>query len=94
MPVVSVPPPYRGPTQGEADVPVEGATVRACLEAVEAKFPGFAAQLFAPRGELHRFVNVFVGEEPVEASALDEPVASDAIITIVAAIGGGLGLRR
>ena len=89
MPVVSIPPPYRGPTRGEGEVPVEAATVRASLEAVDAKFPGFAALVFEGDGGIHRFVKLFVGEEPVEAAALDEPIPADAVVTIVAAIGGG-----
>ena len=36
MPTVLVPTAYRGPTRGLAEVVVVGATVRECLEAVEA----------------------------------------------------------
>ena len=43
MPTVLIPTAYRGPTGGEAEVPVEGATALACLEAVEAEYPGFLA---------------------------------------------------
>ena len=91
MPSVSIPPPYQGPTQGEGEIPVEGATVRACLEAVDAKFPGFAAQIFDDDGQIHRFVKLFVDEEPVAASALDDPIPAGCTVTIVAAIGGGRG---
>ena len=41
MPRVIVPPPYQGPTQGVGRLDVEGETVRVCLEAVEARHPGF-----------------------------------------------------
>ena len=46
MPTVHVPPPYRGPTQGRETIEVAGATIRECIEAVDAYHPGFAAQIF------------------------------------------------
>ncbi len=89
MPIVSVPPPYRGPTRGEALVPVDGATVRECLVAVDAKFPGFLALVLDAEGGLHRFVKLFVGEDPIADEALDDALSPDAELTLIAAIGGG-----
>ena len=89
MPIVSVPPPYQGPTQGEGEIPVDGGSVRQCLDAVERKYPGFRAQIFAPQGELHRFVKLFLNDEPVLETELDEPLQAGDTVTIVAAIGGG-----
>ena len=40
MPVVKIPAAYRGPTRGAESVPVEGETVRACIQAVADAFPG------------------------------------------------------
>ena len=89
MPTVSVPPAYQGPTRGEGEILVRGDTVRACLEAIEDKHPGFLAQIFDERGGLHRFVKLFLNEEPVEQASLGLAVAPDDAIAIVAAIGGG-----
>ena len=89
MPTVTVPPPYQGPTQGEADIPVEGASVRACLEQVEAKYPGFIAQIFDDDGQVHRFVKLFVNEEPCAPAQLDDSIQPGDTVSIVAAIGGG-----
>ena len=41
MPRVEVPSRYRVPTRGEAIIEVSGATVEACLEEVESRYPGF-----------------------------------------------------
>ena len=41
MPEVEVPSRYRVPTKGEALIKVEASTVRGCIEAVEARYPGF-----------------------------------------------------
>ncbi len=89
MPRVMIPPPYRGPTQGKAEIPVTGTTVRDCLNAVEAEYPGFGALVFGGNGELHRFVKLFRNGEPVEKDALDLAVAEGDQIEVVAAIGGG-----
>jgi len=89
MPIVIVPTAYQGPTRGEGSVPVEGATVRECLDALEARYPGSARQIFDARGVLHKFVQLFVGEEPVGQDQLDNAVQPADEVTIVAQIGGG-----
>ena len=89
MPIVSIPPPYRGPTHGEARVPVDGASPRECLVAVDVKYPGFLALVLDAEGALHRFVKLFVSEEPLTPDALDAPLDPDAELTVIAAIGGG-----
>ncbi len=90
MPHVKIPPPYQGPTGGEALVEVEGETVRACLDAVEARFPGFAPQVVDARGQVHRFVNLFLnGDELDRGTALDVAVSGKDEVEILAAIAGG-----
>ena len=87
MPLVTIPPPYRGPTQGLGEIEVEGATLGECIDAVGARHPGFSEQVFAAEGKLHRFVKLFINGD--EAGALDTPVAAGDRIDILAAIAGG-----
>ena len=89
MPSISIPPPYRGPTQGKAELSVEGATVRECIEAVEALYPGFRAQLLDAKGGLHRFVRLFLNGRPLDESPLDAAVRPDDQLAVLAAIAGG-----
>lgn len=90
MPIVVVPTPYRGPTQGVGEIRVEGASVRACLEAVEAQYPGFAALVIDGAGELHRFVKLFVNELQLDSGkALDTRVEGSDRVEVLAAIAGG-----
>ena len=89
MPTVVVPPPYQGPTRGQGEIPVEGSTVGACLEAVEASHTGFLPQVLDAEGRVHRFVRVFLNGERLGAEALGAPVAAEDRIEIVAAIAGG-----
>jgi molybdopterin converting factor small subunit len=89
MPKVEVPPPYRGPTRGEARIEVAGASVRECLAAVEARHPGFLEQVLGPDGRPHRFVRLFVNGVQIEAGGLDSPVDASDEIQVLAAIAGG-----
>jgi len=89
MPVISIPPPLRGPTQGEESVSVEGATVRECLDAVEASCPGLLGLMTKPSGEFFPGIKLFIGEDPVPENDVSTPISSDAVLTVVAAIGGG-----
>ena len=89
MPQVVVPPPYRGPTQGQAELSAEGTTVRECLEHVAARFPGFSEQIFDAQGRVHRFVNLFVNGDEIDRGEIDVPVGESDRVEILAAIAGG-----
>jgi molybdopterin converting factor small subunit len=86
---VLIPPPYRGPTHGEAHLVVEAGSVRACLEAVERKFPGFLPQVLDDKGAVHRFVKLFLNGDLLDPKRLDRAVADGDELEIVAAIAGG-----
>ena len=89
VPQLDIPPPYRGPTQGEARIDVEGATVGECLEAASERYLGFREQLFDVNGRIHRFVSLFVNGDEIDRSALDTPVSNGDEVKILAAIAGG-----
>jgi len=89
MPVVVVPPPYRGPTAGEGEIRVDAATVRECIEAVAARFPGFRDQVLDGRGAVHRFVSLFVNGDEIARERLDARLAPEDRLEILAAIAGG-----
>ena len=89
MPRVLIPPPYRGPTQGEAELLVEARTVREAIDALERKFPGFGPQVLDAQGKLHRFAKLFVNGEAVGSEQLDRPIGAGDELEIVAAIAGG-----
>ena len=89
MPQIEVPRRYRVPTGGEATISIEGDTVRACLEAAEAKYPGFGELVLDGNGELRRFVKLFVNGDQLERGALDSPVSRTDTISVMAAAAGG-----
>ena len=89
MPVVLIPTAYRAPTKGLAEVEVDGATVRDCLEAVEAAHPGFLELVLDAGGNQHPFVKLFVNEEQLEANTLETALSADDRLEVLAAIAGG-----
>ena len=89
MPVVKIPPPYQGPTQGQAEVQVEGTTVRECIDAVGRQFPGFAEQVFDGQGRVHRFVTLFINGDEIDRAEVDTAVAPTDEVEVLAAIAGG-----
>ena len=89
MPKVKIPPPYQGPTNGESLIEVAGGTVRECVEAVEARYPGFAAQIFDAAGRVHKFVKLFVNGAEIDRTDTDYEVADGDELEIRAAIAGG-----
>ncbi|MDG2335765.1 MAG: MoaD/ThiS family protein [Myxococcota bacterium] len=89
MPLVVVPEPYRGPTQGLGEISVEALDVRGALLAVEAAYPGFAPLVLDAGGKVHRFVKLFVNEEQIDSGALETSLSEGDRLGVLAAIAGG-----
>lgn len=89
MPVVEIPRRYRGPTRGVGRLEVAGATVRECLQAVEARHPGFLELVVDADGRVRRFVRLFVNGDELLGDALDTRLAGEDRIEVLAASAGG-----
>ncbi len=89
MAEVHIPPRYRGPTNGERLVEVAGGSVRECIEAVDARYPGFGELVFDANGKIRLFATVFVNGEELDRVAGDTEVAGNDRIEILAAVAGG-----
>jgi molybdopterin synthase sulfur carrier subunit len=77
------------PTKGQERIDVEARTVRECIEAVEARYPGFQELVVDARGELRRFVRLLLNGDELPRDALDTPVGDDDCVRILAALAGG-----
>lgn len=65
------------------------------LEDLDARYPGFKAQISGEDGQLHRFVNVYLNDEDIRyLQALDTPVKDGDVISILPALAGGAGPCR
>ena len=89
MATVRIPTPLRTLTAGADEVTAEGATVRALVDDLEAKYPGIKDRLLDEKG-VRRFVNLYLGEEDIRfLQGLDTPVNAGDQVTVVPAIAGG-----
>ncbi len=87
---VRIPPVMRPLVGGEKVIPATGATVRAIVADIGGRHAGLAERILDEDGELHRFVNVFVGDEDVRyLDGLDTPVPAGTEISIIPAVAGG-----
>jgi sulfur-carrier protein len=91
MPVkVRIPTPLRSITKGNAEVPAKGETVDDVMQDLERQFPGLRERLVDEKGELRRFINLYVNEEDVRFLQGRTTALKDGdTIAIVPAIAGG-----
>ncbi len=91
MPVnVKIPTPLRRLTQGKDKVTVEGADVKALVQALEKAHPGIKDRLCDETGALRHFVNVYVNGEDIRyLGGLTTKLKSGDEVSIVPAVAGG-----
>jgi len=87
---VRIPTPLRPLTRGQGEVETQGANVAQMIENLEAAHPGVKDRLCDEKGELRRFVNVYVNEEDMRLLKGKETTLKDGDeVSIVPAIAGG-----
>jgi molybdopterin synthase sulfur carrier subunit len=87
---VRIPTQLRSLSGDKAEVQVEASTVADALKALDSQHPGFAERLFDDKGELRRFVNVFVADEDIRfLQGIDTPLEAGTSVSIVPAVAGG-----
>ena len=87
---VRIPTQLRSLSGGAAEVSVEGSTVAEVLKALDGAHPGFGERLFDDKGELRRFVNVFLADEDIRfLNGIDTPVTEGQVVSIIPAVAGG-----
>ena len=87
---VKVPTILRTYTGGESEVSAEGATLTEILDDLDSNFSGIKGRIVDEKGDLRRFVNVYVGGEDIRfGAALQTPVADGAEVQILPAVAGG-----
>lgn len=87
---VRIPTPLRAFTSGQSELACSGETVRAALRDLERQHPALVGRILDERGDLRRFVNVFVGDKNLRSlGGLDLALPSGAELSIVPAVAGG-----
>ena len=87
---VRVPTPLRPMTGGKSELEVEGGTVSEMIENLGAAHSGIKERLYDEKGEVRRFINIYVNEEDIRFLAgKDTPLKDGDEVSIIPAIAGG-----
>ncbi len=87
---VRIPTPLRKLTNNEELVEVTAATIGDAIKELQSRFPGIEERLVDEKGEVRRFVNVYVNEEDIRFLQGSKTALRDGDeISIIPAIAGG-----
>ncbi len=87
---VKIPTPLRSVTNGQDTVSATASQVADCLDALEREYPGLRERVCDERGEIRRFVNIYVNGEDIRfLQGLATPLKAGDEVSIVPAVAGG-----
>lgn len=89
MPSFEIPSRYSVPSGGRRNFEVESRNVRECVAELDTQHPGLGELIIDAKGEMKRFVSIFVDGERLPRDGLDTELSEAATITVVAAAAGG-----
>lgn len=90
MAVFRIPGPLRNLSGGVSTVDVSAGDLRAAIDELDSKHPGFKSRLLDDQGQPRQFVNLFLNDEDVRmGKGLDSPLGEADEIAIVPAVAGG-----
>jgi len=87
---VSVTSVIQSAVNGQRQFTAEGDTLRELIEHVDRAYPGFAQRVMDERGELLRFVNIYLNDEDVRyLKGKETPLEDGDIVSFLPALAGG-----
>lgn len=88
---MKIPTQLRTLSGGQAELSFDGATdLRELLGKIKSEHPDLTDRLLDEKGEIRRFVNIYVGEEDVRfLDGLDTKVENGNLVSILPAVAGG-----
>lgn len=87
---VRIPTPLRGLTSDREVVEAAGATIEEVIGDLHRQYPGLKERICDEKGELRRFVNVYVNDEDIRfKEGKGTPVTDGDELSIIPAIAGG-----
>jgi molybdopterin synthase sulfur carrier subunit len=87
---IRIPTPLRKLTNNEEIVEVTAADIGAAIAELQTRFPGIQERLVDEKGEVRRFVNVYVNEEDIRFLQNQQtPLKDGDEVSIIPAIAGG-----
>lgn len=87
---VRIPTPLRPLTGGKSEVEAMASNIQSMIESLNTQFPGLKERVCDDKGEIRRFVNIYLNEEDIRfLKGKDTPLKDGDEISIVPAIAGG-----
>jgi molybdopterin synthase sulfur carrier subunit len=87
---VRIPTPLRPLTKGQGEVEAKGGSIEEMIRQLDMAHPGIKDRLCDEKGELRRFVNIYVNEEDIRfLKGKDTTLKDGDEVSIVPAIAGG-----
>jgi len=87
---VRIPTPLRKLTNNEEVVEVNAVTVGEAITELQSRFPGIQERLVDEKGEVRRFVNIYLNEEDIRFLENQKtPLKDGDEVSIIPAIAGG-----
>ncbi|TLY18226.1 MAG: MoaD/ThiS family protein [Nitrospirae bacterium] len=87
---VRIPTPLRPLTRGQGEVEAKASSIAEMIDNLNAAHPGLKDRLCDEKGELRRFVNIYVNEEDIRfLKGKDTSLKDGDEVSIVPAIAGG-----
>jgi sulfur-carrier protein len=91
---VRIPTPLRTLTGGKSEVEAPASDIQSLIESLNGQFPGLKDRVCDDKGEIRRFVNVYLNEEDIRfLKGKYTPVKDGDEVSIVPAIAGGASGR-
>jgi sulfur-carrier protein len=91
MPItVRIPTPLQKITQNKSEVKSQGSNIKELIDNLEQNFPGLKDRICDEKGNIRRFINIYVNEEDVRFLKQDQTSLKDGDeVSIIPAIAGG-----
>lgn len=87
---VRIPTPLRPMTGGKGEVEAEGSSIEQMIDHLHSTHPGIKDRICDEKGEIRRFINIYLNEEDIRfLSGKETPLNDGDEVSIVPAIAGG-----
>lgn len=87
---VRIPTPLRPMTGGKGEVETHASDIQSLIASLNGQFPGLKDRVCDEKGEIRRFVNIYLNEEDIRfMQGKDTPLKDGDEVSIVPAIAGG-----
>ena len=90
MPIIRIPSQLRPDTDGKDAVTIEAGNVSEAIAGLVKAFPALKERLYDEKGNVRRYVNIYLGDEDVRfLDNMETSLNADSEISLVPAIAGG-----